>query len=214
MFKKIMDTMGKRKETTDMVSYAHLMKMRETLSRQNLPIVSLDTSWYKIKEIIQDNNFTSLEEKIKEGVKKRGQLTCDIEQTYKMKNNLVNKILFLSQQEDETSAIEMETAKEALLLLNEQLAQYEKDIVKTEEDLEIDNFNIIEKAVTKSYTMMNEYRKNIVSLDKEIDEYRKLMLSKTQQKQEYEKAQQELYAYLHQVVGHENVDSLDKALGV
>ncbi|OOB77850.1 MAG: hypothetical protein ATN33_08405 [Epulopiscium sp. Nele67-Bin001] len=189
--------------------------IKYSLSQKKLPIVSLDQSWHNIKGILQDDELLKLEAQVMEDLKRRGQITHDINENINAKSVLVSKILELSEHlVDEDSDIDdMIKAKEALIHANDEISKLELEAVQLEEILESTNHDLIERAVIKAYTIMMNYRDQANSLEDEIDHLRKKLLEKTEERKSVATNHNQLYNYLHDVVGYEYVNKMDKIVG-
>ncbi|WP_305768864.1 hypothetical protein [Candidatus Epulonipiscium viviparus] len=219
IFRKLFTRKNEQQPT--LIDQEHLEEMRLSLKTKVLPIVVLDNSWHKIKNIVADREFFDLENKVMDLLKKRGQLTYDIEKATKTKNKLLSQILEISDRLNNTALAnnalleqEITLSRETLLQMNDYLDMFAIESAVVEEDLVTYNLLLVENTVVKSYTIMMEYREKISELDKEIDQYRNLLLLKNSEKKQYETAQQELYNYLHQIVGRSSIEKLDKIVSV
>lgn len=219
IFRKLFTRKNEQQPT--LIDQEHLEEMRLSLKTKVLPIVVLDNSWHKIKNIVADREFFDLENKVMDLLKKRGQLTYDIEKATKTKNKLLSQILEISDRLNNTTLAnnalleqEITLSRETLLQMNDYLDMFAIESAVVEEDLVTYNLLLVENTVVKSYTIMMEYREKISELDKEIDQYRNLLLLKNSEKKQYETAQQELYNYLHQIVGRSSIEKLDKIVSV
>lgn len=219
IFRKLFTRKNEQQPT--LIDQEHLEEMRLSLKTKVLPIVVLDNSWHKIKNIVADREFFDLENKVMDLLKKRGQLTYDIEKATKTKNKLLSQILEISDRLNNTALAnnalleqEITLSRETLLQMNDYLDMFAIESAVVEEDLVTYNLLLVENTVVKSYTIMMEYREKISELDQEIDQYRNLLLLKNSEKKQYETAQQELYNYLHQIVGRSSIEKLDKIVSV
>ncbi len=193
----------------------HIEAIKTSLNSKKLPIVSLDQSWHNIKELLYDDRLSELEVQVVEDLKRRGQITHEINENIHSKSKLVSKILDLSKNltDDENDIDEMIRAKEALIQANDEINNLELEAIELEGILESTNHELIEIAVIKAYTIMMNYRDQANELESEIDELRKTMLEKSEARKQIAANHNQLYNYLHDVVGYEYVNKMDKIVG-
>lgn len=212
---------NRKNKEMSLIEDEHLETLKMSLYTKELPVVILDNSWHKIKKLIADKEFLSSEEKLMALLKERGELTNKIKSLLKRKTSLLNKILDISNKLNNSGnsnnpILEQEITKSRNLLLqvNDLLEKCNTDSARVEKEFLECNFTLVEDTVAKSYVIMKDYIENISQLDEEIEEHKKLVSVKSEEKRKLEVKQQELYNYLHKIVGRDNIEKLDKIMGV
>ncbi|OON97060.1 MAG: hypothetical protein ATN31_08800 [Candidatus Epulonipiscioides saccharophilum] len=212
MLKKLF---SKRKKNS--IDDLYLEQMKASLRNKDLPIVVLDNSWHQIKTLIADDNFQKLEEQLMDTLKRRGELTNNINKSAVLKNKLLAKILEISDKLNNNVALannprlekDITLAKENLIKLNEEVDLFKLESMIIEEELNTYNLLLVENTIVKSYNIMTQYRDKTLALDTEIDYYRNILLEKNEERKRYATASQELYDYMHKIVGRNTVEKLD-----
>ncbi|OON96975.1 MAG: hypothetical protein ATN36_04405 [Epulopiscium sp. Nele67-Bin005] len=212
MFKKF--KFGKNKNNHDMeeLSFVEIERIRMLLRENKLPILTLDNTWYQIKEIVVDRKIESLEKDVNHYLQQQGQLTNDLKEAQVVKTKLMEKILKFSEeaQEHPDDCDDLDAARDALLKNNDIIAKLETKLTNAEQKLESINLELVENVVIKCYGFMEHHKSTRETLELEIDDLRALLLEKTEAKKQSNKDYGQLYNYLHDMMGYKYVDKLDK----
>lgn len=191
--------------------------IRGLLQSEKLPLIILDGFWYEIKELVQTDQIIDDEEKLNQLVQEKGRLTTESLKYDKAKQNLVFKVLEISEEiqydQDDEKLHELEKSRQAILEVNKIIEQNEKRLDELEILIEATNRKIVEEVVAKSYGQIEEYRRNKERLEREIDELRQQVVLKTEEKKTYDKQFGSLYNYLHKIIGYQYINKVDKQLG-
>lgn len=191
--------------------------IKELLQGEKLPLIILDGFWYEIKDFVQTDQIIAEEEKLGQLIKEKGRLTTESLKYDKAKQNLVFKVLEISEEiqcdQNEKKLQELEKSRQAILEINKIIEQNEKRLDELEILIETTNRKIVEEVVIQSYGQIEEYRKRKESLEREIDELRNQVVIKTEEKKTYDKQFGSLYNYLHKIIGYQYINKVDKQLG-
>lgn len=192
------------------------MYVQSVLATNKLPIVILDNSWYAIKPFVQTPNLLKKEQFLLEYLKEQGTLTNKLKEDQVVKQNLMREVLYASQQlneiGDESKLKELDKLQQGILKLNDELGKAEERLERLEEFIDITNREILEEAVAIGYEQMEECRGMSQKLEKEIDDLRASVVQKVEEKKKYDEGANNLYQYLHNIVGYKGIDKVDKVL--
>lgn len=218
MFKKIKWSKATKDKNIDInkrISQDEYIK--SLIEVDKLPLVVLDPSWYEMKKTIQSQELLNREKILNEFIKEQGKLTTDTQEYERVKQNLLQKVLQLSEEvqgkQEERKLSELEKMRQTVLKTNEIIESNEKRLEELEILINRANRELVEEAVRIGYTQMEDYRLHKQALEKEIDELRKQVVLKTEEKKAYEKKFGVTYNYLHKVMGYKYIDKVDSGLG-
>lgn len=191
--------------------------VREVLENKKLPIVLLDPLWLTVKEQIKSNIITENEKKLQELLKEQARLNTDYKEYVKVKQNFLKQILDLSgqvQDENSTKKIEeLNKLHQSTLEVNNRLEEIEKRLEEVDEAVISTNNALVEEMVAVGYEYIELHRLKELKLEAEIAALREEMLQKTNEKKQSEKFLKDIYNYLHNIVGQQQIEIIDKTLG-
>lgn len=184
------------------------------LQRHKMPIVTLDNSWHQLAEKIKTPQIEELEKKLTELLKQQGKLNTDYIQYTKMKKNMLDTILELTHDAFELrspNAIKkIEDTQKMILQINTEIEDMEKELDTLPKQIQEINGKLLEQTVNICYEYMNSYREQSQQLDEEIQVIRERLMEKTEIKKKYDESAGQLYKYLHQTVGPDFIEKLDR----
>lgn len=191
--------------------------INEVLQNKKLPIVLLDPLWLTVKEQIKSNIISEKEKKLQELLKEQARLNTDYKEYTKVKQSFLKQILALSgevQGEGSTKKIEeLNKLHQSTLEVNNRLEGIEKRLEVVDEEVKSTNKELIEEMIAVGYEYIEIHRLREVKLEAEIAALREEMLKKTNEKKQSEKFLKDAYNYLHNIVGQQQIEIIDKTLG-
>lgn len=187
----------------------------EMLRQSRVPILILDKVWHNIfppekktKIILQ------LEEELNSLLKQRGQLNNDLKDYLKLKKKLMDGILELTTEvftnENESAKKEMEKNQKYILEINEKLEEIQNRLKTIPDEIQEVNGRLLEESVKICYGEMKEYQKALEELNDWIETTRELLKTKLEEKTIREEKAAQIYSYLHDLVGPDFINYLDK----
>jgi len=184
---------------------------------KKLPIVLLDPLWHTVKEHIKSKKIDVAEKQLQELLKEQGRLNTDYKEYTAIKQNFLKDILVVSnkaQEENDSEALEeLDRLHQTTLGANQKLDEIERRLEEVEQEIDEKNKEIISEMIAVGYSYIENYKEQNERLETEIAILREEMLRKTNQKKEGDAFLKEIYNYLHSIVGREQIEILDKALG-
>ncbi|NLK98094.1 hypothetical protein [Defluviitalea saccharophila] len=187
----------------------------ELLRQSRVPILILDKVWHNIfppekktKAILQ------LEEELNSLLKQQGQLNNDLKEYLKLKKKLMDGILELTTEaftnQNEAARKEMERNQKYILEINEKLEQIQNRLDTIPDKIQEVNGRLLEESVKICYQEMKEHQKVLDELNVWIERTREILKHKLEEKTIREEKAAQIYAYLHDLVGADFIDYLDK----
>ena len=184
------------------------------LKEQKMPIVTLDHSWHQLITEIKTPQIQDLEKELTALLKKQGGLNTDYIEYTRMKKDMLDTILNLTHEAFELKSEEaikkIEDQQKMILKINEKLEKIEEGLDTVPQRIQEINGLLLEQSVKLAYHHMNEYREQSQELDEEIQAIRKNLLDKTEDKKTYDQKAEQLYQYLHQLLGADFIEKLDQ----
>lgn len=190
--------------------------IEDILKSKKLPVVLLDTSWHTAKQHIQSPIIDQIEKKLQELLKEQGRLNTDYKEYTAIKQNFLKEILVLSnkaQEGDNKALEELNKMHQSTLGANQKIEEIEARLEAIDDEINSKNKEIVSEMIAIGYGFIDTYKQKNEALETEITELRLQLLQKTQQKKESEAFLKDIYNYLHNIVGREQIEVIDKALG-
>lgn len=203
----------KKKKHQNLENPEELFKSTE-LQQQKMPIAILDHSWHQLTTEIKTPQVQEFEKELTELLKEQGKLNTDYTEYTQMKKGMLDTILNLTHEAFElksnAAVKKIDDQQKMILNINEKLEKIEKDLEVIPKRIQEVNGLLLDQTVQLCYGYINEYREKSEELDEEIQIIRKELMTKTDIKKTYDKKIEQLYQYLHQLVGANFIEKLDK----
>jgi uncharacterized coiled-coil DUF342 family protein len=191
------------------------IELDENIIKKNkVPILIKDREWQKL---FQDNLTKSMEklaQQLEELIAEEKECMNDLRKARKKKKILMEKILKLSNEvntnDDKVAIVKLEQAKNMILEINDKIDELQFKLETLPNEIKNINFKLLKETVTKAYDDIKEGKNRISCLDKEIQRLRKILGNMWEEKFTTEKKVNNLYLYLHGILGHRETDKLDK----
>lgn len=194
-----------------------LEQIKVLLASKKLPIVVLDSLWYQMRDVLSHTDLTQKETELRELLKEQGKLNNDIKEYNVVKQNLLQKVLVISQEVNEQGSTnkveELDKVSQAITKANETVEQLESRAIEVDDLIDKINKEIIESVVMDAYGSMEAYKVQKKQVEDEIDRLRKEVVEKTEEKKQYDHAITTIYNYLHKMIGYKYLDKVDHKLG-
>lgn len=187
------------------------------LKTKRLPIVLLDPLWHSAKAHIKSSVIDNAEKELQELLKEQARLNTDYKEYTVIKQNFLKEILVLSGKvqvgNDDEAFEELNKLHQSTLGANQKLEEIERRLDSIDDEINDKNKEIISEMIAVGYGYIETYKERSQVLEAEITALRLQMLQKTAQKKESEAFLKNIYNYLHSIVGREQIEVIDKALG-
>jgi len=184
---------------------------------KKVPILILDKNWHNIfPQEKKTKKILLLEETLSNLLKEQGQLNNDYKDYIKLKKQLMGDILNLTDEaftnENEMAKEKMGKNKKYILEINNKLKKIQKRLEKLPDEIEETNYRLLKESVIISYKEMKVHQKKLKELTEWIEKTREILKNKIEEKTIHEEKASEIYSYLHDLVGLELIEYLDKKL--
>ena len=187
------------------------------LKTKKLPIVLLDPLWHSAKEHIKSSVIDKVEKELQELLKEQARLNTDYKEYTVIKQNFLKEILILSERvqvgNNDEALKELNKMHQSILVTNQKLEEIEKRLDSIDDEINDKNKEMISEMIAVGYGYIEMCKQKSRTLEDEIATLRMQMLQKTAQKKESEAFLKDIYNYIHSIVGREQIEVIDKALG-
>lgn len=187
--------------------------VKKNVAYKQLPLVILDERWHKLfPEEEKTAHIKELEHMLGELLKRQGKITNDIKSVKAIKSKLMQEIL------NNADNMELSEAKRQKLMNRDQkliLEAKEKLEKLEEEELELPgkirdcNIALVIEGVQVCYNRIHQNYDDIQLLGKWINEARIELKKKVLIKQDKELKNNEIYSYMHDILGPEMMEVFD-----
>ena len=187
--------------------------VKKNVAYKQLPLVILDERWHKLfPEEEKSARIKELEHMLGELLKRQGKITNDIKSVKAIKSKLMQEIL------NNADNMELSEAKRQKLMNRDQkliIEAKEKLEKLEEEELELPgkirdcNIALVIEGVQVCYNRIHQNYDDIQLLGKWINEARIELKKKVLIKQDKELKNNEIYSYMHDILGPEMMEVFD-----
>jgi hypothetical protein len=180
---------------------------------KKLPILTLDERWYHlVPDSYKTDEIKFWEHQVNDLLKKQGQITNDIKEVKKIKSKLIQDVVD-NMEDDDNSA-----SHKKRMTQNQRLIQEAKDKIADLEDQALDvprqlveaNQKLMVETVRICYEKINNNKSDLKVLEKWINATRIKMKKNLLVKQDKEIMNDQMYSYMHDILGPDLMGELDK----
>ena len=190
------------------------LRIWDMLKKKNIPIINVDERWLRL---FPDNEKTPaikrLEKKLKELLKRQGKVNTELKDIRIVREQLTQSVL--NSAEDisipEAKRLKKQAASQRLIIESrEKLEQLEKEQRELPGLIQDANNALIFESVRVCYDKIDKNKSDIDRLTQWIDETRIKLKERILIKQDKETKNQEIYTYLHAMLGAKVMEAFDE----
>lgn len=186
--------------------------LKDEISIKSIPILTLDERWYKlVPEKAKTDEIRFWEKQLNDLLKKQGQVNNDIKEVRKIKSKLIQDVV--DSMEDDSNPKKQKMMSESQRLIQEakdKLGELEDDALDIPRQIVVANEKLMVETVKVCYERLNTNNDDIELLDKWIDATRVKLKKNILIKQEKETANEKIYSYMHDILGSDMCEAIDK----
>lgn len=184
------------------------------LTKSAIPLLIENEIWVRKFNDVKDKEIMNLKTELKTLVDESREIKNQLPTKKKEKKMLIKKILTLSEKINNNELTEgidlLENYKNELNSLNEEV---EELIFKSEtipSQVRKTNLNLLTETIKHAYIDIIDTEKKLDQIDTELKELRKRLKEIIVEKYDYEENRNEIYQFMHDVLGAKVVDKLDR----
>jgi small-conductance mechanosensitive channel len=184
------------------------------MKKNKIPVLIKDADWKNLFEVYMTKPMKKTAKELDEKVAEEKDAKKQIKAHRKLKQNLMERILKLSDEvnnnKNKEALIKLEDAKEKLLEVNDRIDEFQFKLETLPKEIELLNMELLKASIEIAYKDIEEGNKKLKTLTVEIIKLRDELKSSWDEKLNLESRVETLYSYLHNTLGHEETNKLDK----
>ena len=186
------------------------------LKGKKIPILTLDNKWYRLLDEKGQTKAGQLIEELNELLRRQGKLNTGLKDIKRLKKKMMGEIVPLVSEVEQKGGADLEKKIEAYKRLigecNEKIMDYEDELLELPKEIDRVNFQLMLLTMEYCYDAMRQNSRDIREISDWVTQARIDLKKKLIRKQEMEERNQEIYSYMHDVLGADVVDLFDMSM--
>ena len=188
------------------------------LKEKKIPILTLDNKWHRLFTQTNPNKtILRLEEELNDLLKKQGKATTESKDIKRLKKKLMQEIVEnaegTAEGNNQKALKKMEDNKRLINECNERLTMYEDQLIELPGEIDRVNRELMLQTMDICYDTLKTNETEIEETAKWVAAIRVELKKRLIRKQEMEQMNQELYSYMHDILGAEVSEIFDMKYG-
>lgn len=189
-------------------------RFASVLTGRNIPILTLDNKWHQLfTQTNPDKEILQLEETLNDLLRKQGKANNDIKEIKRLKKRLMDEIMENADEavsgKDKQAESKQEQNTRLINECNEKIEECEDLLIELPREINRVNLSLMKKTMEVCADTLKKNQEEIEETGRWIARIRVELKKRLIRKQEQEQMNQELYAYMHDIFGHEVIDIFD-----
>lgn len=188
-------------------------KYRQFIKEKKIPILILDDKWHQLFQFEKKTlQIKRLEQELGRLLQKQGKLGTEIKAVKKVKAELAKDIvdnMEAAETEDKKIIKHQEKNQKMLQNLSDKTVAYEEELEALPTKIENVNRQLMLESMSICYQKMKNNEQKIQETGIWIERMREELKAKVLEKQSLETQNEQMYSYMHDVLGPSVVDVLD-----
>ena len=186
------------------------------LKGKKVPILTLDQKWHRLFAIHgKPEAVKELESELNELLKRQGKLNNDLKELKKKKNLLMDNIVqnmegSTEEASNSSKARKLEEDRQKIDEIKALTESYEDELLELPNKIKATNELLMIKSMDYFYEIIRVNKEESEEIDRWITQVRIELKKNIIRKQNRDINNKEMYAYLHDVLGHEVIDLFDR----
>jgi len=187
---------------------------KPALLGRKIPVLTLDHKWHQLFTQTQPDQYIKhLEDELNELLKRQGKAKSESSRIKALKKKLMQEIVEnaadASMENNEKAQKKAAESKRLIEECNEKLKEYEDELLFLPREIDRVNRELMLRTMEVCYSRLKENEKEIEENTQWINKARVELKKRLVRKQEKELMNQELYSYMHDIVGAEVIEIFD-----
>lgn len=190
------------------------MRIWELLKKKNIPIACLDERWLRL---FPDSEKTplirKLENELKELLKRQGKVNTDLKDIRVVRDKLTQSVLETAEDTSipENKRLKKQAASQRLIVeARQKQDNLELELDELPDKIKEANSALIFESVRVCYQRINQNKQDIDMLEQWIEQMREKLKERVVLKQDKEIMNEEIYTYLHGMLGAGVMEAFDE----
>lgn len=185
----------------------------DALQGKKIPVLTLDHKWYRLLDEFGKREAQNLSDQLNALLKRQGKINTESKEIRKLKKNLMNEIVPMVNEAEETGDKKLEKKidqnKRLIEECNEKLEAYQDELKELPGEIDRVNRQLMLLTMECCYKTMQQNSADIKLIDDWVTEIRIELKKRLVEKQEMEQKNQQIYAYMHDVFGADVLNLFD-----
>ncbi|MBP5385130.1 MAG: hypothetical protein J6Y57_09200 [Lachnospiraceae bacterium] len=187
---------------------------KNALVGKKIPVLILDPKWHKLfSKTGTTDEIKALEKQLQELLKRQGKLNNENKDLKRIKNNLMDEIVVnmdgIESRTDEQTGKKLEENKRLINEVNDKLEKNEDELMELPREIDRVNKELMIVTMDLCYEKLKVNTEEIEEIAAWIREVRVSLKKNILKKQNKEVNNAELYAYMHDIFGHDVMELFD-----
>ncbi len=192
----------------------HEEQFKKALEGKKIPVLILDPKWHRLfKKTGTTDEIKALEAELQNLLKRQGKLTNENKDLKRIKNGLMDEIVDhmdgIETKTNETTGKKLDENKRLINEVNEKLEKNEDELMELPREIDRVNKDLMVQTMELCYEKLRDNTKEIEEIAAWIREVRVSLKKNILKKQNKEVNNAELYAYMHDIFGHDVMEMFD-----
>ena len=190
------------------------MRIWELLKKKNIPIACLDERWLRL---FPDSEKTplikKLENELKELLKRQGKVNTDLKDIRVVRDKLTQSVFETAEDTSipENKRLKKQAASQRLIVeARQKQDNLELELDELPDKIKEANSALIFESVRVCYQRINQNKQDIDMLEQWIEQMREKLKERVVLKQDKEITNEEIYTYLHGMLGAGVMEAFDE----
>ena len=190
------------------------LRIWDMLKKKNIPLINVDERWLRLfPEGEKTPTIKKLEKELKELLKRQGKVNTELKDIKVVREQLTQSVLNSAEDTSipEAKRLKKQAASQRLIIESrEKFEQLEKEQQELPGLIQDANNALIFESVRVCYEKIDKNKSDIEKLAQWIDETRLKLKERILIKQDKETKNQEIYTYLHAMLGAKVMEAFDE----
>lgn len=188
---------------------------KNILKKQKIPILPLDQKWHRLFAVTEKSELVKdLEGQLNELLKRQGHLNGQTKELKKLKSTLMENIRInmdgAIENAKHISKRKLEEDKRLIEEINEKIEAFQEELLDLPREIDAVNWELMYESVQSCYDILQNNTEVIEEISRWIKQVRIDLKKNIIRKQNCEINSREIYSYMHDVLGAEIIELLDK----
>ena len=180
------------------------------LKGRKVPILVLDNKWHRLFDFMEPDKTTNrMEEELNSLLKRQGRLNSQLKDLKRIKKKLMDEIMELMEKEDAASDRKREENKRLIEECNEKTEAFCDELLDLPARIQQINHDLMIHTMEMCYEVLKTNEKDIIDIAQWIDQVRIDLKKNIVRKQQKEIMNQELYSFMHDILGPHVIEVFD-----
>lgn len=189
---------------------------KAALAGKEIPLLTLDNKWHQLFTQAQteiSGEIKRNEEKLNELVKRQGKLNTESKEIRRLKKKLMGEIMEMAESlgdnPDAKTEKKMDENRRLINDCNEKLEAYQEELRTLPEEINNVNYMLMLDTMDVCYKKIAQNTREIVAIGEWVKNVRVEIKKNLVHKEESEKANFDLYSYMHDIFGADVIEIFD-----